>query len=158
VLAHVVRGRNERSARFLSARGSVCGMLQVVRMLARSTLVLLVAWLSAVGCGGDDAARDVDAGTLGRCTSLDGRAFSSVDLQPDCGLGPDGPVPCHWRIEFDATTTVYTGWQYYHSDVGESGDIGCVGTSIVLVSPDHAASFDATTDRLAWDDIVYAPE
>lgn len=130
-------------------------------MLARLALAVLLAASacdSSSNSTGDDVAGDVDAATVGRCTSLDGRSFSSVEVQPDCGLGPDGPVPCNWSITFDASGSMYTGWMYHHSDVVESGDIGCVGSSIVLVAPDHAASYDADTDRLVWDQIEYAPQ
>lgn len=132
--------------------------------MPRSRLVCLALAAAFSGCGsggagGDDSASDGGADVIGRCASLDGRAFSSVEVQPDCGLGPDGPVPCNWSVVFDASTSVYTGWQYHHSDVVESGDIGCQGGgAIVLVTGNHTATYDAGADRLVWDDIVYAPE
>jgi hypothetical protein len=122
-----------------------------------------LAFIALAACGSsgpgmmvsDDQPGD-DEQPLGRCTDLDGRSFSSIDLQPDCGLGPDGPEPCHWRVEFNDDGALYTGWTWYHSDVGESGDIRCAGgTQIVTVSDNHTASYDAETDQLQWDDIVY---
>jgi len=125
-------------------------------------LATTIALVLAAACGGDDGssaasdARVADEGPAGRCTQLDGKSFSSVELQPDFGMGPDGPVPCHWRIEFSSDAAELTGWTWHHSDVGESGTIGCVlGDQIVSVSGGHLASYDYATMQLSWDDIDY---
>src|SRR5260221_13644529 len=53
----------------------------------------------------------------GRCTALEGRSFASL-VEMECGLGPNGPVPCTWHLTFDAhdATTSLLYWQ--HSDTG----------------------------------------
>jgi hypothetical protein len=85
------------------------------------------------------------------CAFLVGRTFAS-DMKLECGLGPNGPEPCNWRISF-----TMTGYDHQYSDVGESGDYTCQGGSIVGTAGDvqHAGTVDAETGKLVWDDIAY---
>jgi hypothetical protein len=96
-----------------------------------------------------------------RCPSLENRMFESVDIQPDCGLGPTGPVPCNWTIYFDGFVNDRTAFHYRYSDIGESGDVQCDGASVTEIGSafgtPHAGTYDAATDRLTWDGIEYQP-
>lgn len=90
----------------------------------------------------------VTTGTTGApvddCAFLVGRTFVS-DMLLECGLGPDGPVPCNWKIRF-----TMTGYDHQYSDVGETGDYTCQGGVITGTSGDvqHAGTVDAGTGKL----------
>ena len=83
------------------------------------------------------------------CAFLIGKTFLS-DAELECGLGPDGPVPCHWSVSFTATT-----FDYLHSDVGESGSYVCADGIIDAMG--IAGTIDAATGELVFSDVVYHP-
>lgn len=83
------------------------------------------------------------------CAFLIGKAFLS-DAELECGLGPDGPVPCHWSVSFTATT-----FDYQYSDVGESGNYVCTGG--MIDAGDITGTIDAATGELVWSDVIYHP-
>lgn len=83
------------------------------------------------------------------CAFLIGKTFLS-DAELECGLGPDGPVPCHWSVSFTATT-----FDYMHSDLGESGSYVC--TDGIIDAMGIAGSIDAATGELVFSDVVYHP-
>lgn len=100
-----------------------------------------------------------DVAKQGACSLLENVSFSSIEPQPDCGLGPDGPVACRWSIVFspnDATSSTFT-WRY--SDVGMSGVVSCdeSGTVRSNEATPYEGHFDDTTLELIWDDIAYVP-
>jgi hypothetical protein len=94
-----------------------------------------------------------------RCGPLEGKTFASL-TEGECGLGPNGPVPCTWHLTFspnDASTTSYD-WQ--HSDYGQSGLIECDGADVTEVtggSDQPRGTYDAATQQVVWDGVTYAP-
>jgi hypothetical protein len=94
----------------------------------------------------------------GRCAFLEGRKFESVDLQGDCGLGPDGAGSCHWMVRFDEVEGA-TEFVYRYSDIGETGQARCTITPQTDISigtdTDYAGHYNTTTGHLTWDGIVF---
>ena len=131
------------------------------------TKQLFVACLFVIGCGveSDDVDREsVDLSTpvAGRCASLEGRRFQTVDLQTDCGPAPAGSQnTCRWSVSFGADGVAASSFVYLSSDVGQSGRVVCDGGAVIEVldngEPGIGGSYDPNTDRLEWDGIVFAP-
>ncbi len=86
------------------------------------------------------------------CEAIVGTTFASVE-ELECGLGPKGPVPCHWRITFEDDGEYL--WQY--SDVGEGGTYSCEGGEIAT-DLDHDVAYDVETGILTWDGVEYVAE
>jgi hypothetical protein len=82
------------------------------------------------------------------CEQIVGTTFASVE-ELECGLGPDGPVPCHWQITFEEDGDYL--WMY--SDVGEGGTYACHGN--LVISGDVDFAFDTATGILTWDGVEY---
>ena len=81
------------------------------------------------------------------CAFLVGKTFLS-DAELECGLGPNGPVLCHWTISF--TDVEFT---HQYSDIGESGPYPCVDG--VITAGNHLGTVDAVAGTLVWDDVPY---
>lgn len=87
------------------------------------------------------------------CEEIVGTTFQSVD-ELECGLGPMGPVLCHWTLQFAEDGNFM--WMY--SDVGEGGGYTCIQGEITLEgleTPDHL--YDPETGILTWDGVDYEP-
>jgi len=95
-------------------------------------------------------------GDDGACTAYEGRTFESVDPQ-ECGLTPNGPAMCKWRLSFDPIDPQRTRFSWQHSDAGESGAVRCTGRQITTdgIGNVHTGSFDTTTGRLTWERLPY---
>lgn len=95
----------------------------------------------------------------GACSMLESVSFSSIEQQPDCGLGPTGPVACHWSIVFSPNDAYSSRFTWTHSDYGVSGIVTCDETGTIRSdeSTPYEGHFDDTTLELVWDDIAYAP-
>ena len=108
-------------------------------------------WMIALVLGVLGAACD---GSANACDVVEGRTFLSVD-ERECGLTPDGPAMCHWRLQF--SDGEYS-WSY--SDVSESGTYTCDGDTLDA-SGGGGASYRGTVesdpDRLTWDGVTYEP-
>lgn len=95
----------------------------------------------------------------GACIALEGRRFESVnDLE--CGLTPNGVALCKWRLTFATRDDQSSAFQWSYSDAGESGMIECDGAAIssITASPRQVSgTFDATTQKLVWEDQMYVP-
>lgn len=88
------------------------------------------------------------------CEAIVGTTFSSIE-ELECGLGPDGPVPCHWQVTFEESGDYL--WQY--SDVGEGGTYTCESSVITLENnPDLEVAYDPATGILTWDGVQYVAE
>ena len=129
---------------------------------------LVFGMLIVAACGGIDestpdasavdasaAVADATGGdgiSVDTCAAIDQRLFLSLQLL-ECGLGPMGEVFCNWAIEFDAGQ--YT-WSY--SDILQSGQYQCEGAMITEVGGQgYSGEYDAASDRVTWDGVVYEP-
>src|SRR5580765_3100542 len=74
-----------------------------------------------------------------RCTAIEGKAFTTVDPQVDCGLPAPGSPPsqCHWSIMVKTATTDTSRFQWQWSDVEESLDVKCHGASITTADGNY---------------------
>lgn len=87
------------------------------------------------------------------CGALVGTTFLSTE-ELECGLGPDGPVLCHWQIAFEVDGDYL--WQY--SDIGQGGTYTCEGAVLTLDDPAIGTSYDPATGILTWDGVEYVAE
>jgi len=116
----------------------------------------VIALLVVAGCTTHAAAPD-GATVAGRCAALEGVTFASLS-QGECGLGPNGPVPCTWHVTFAAATTTTSSFDWQHSDYGESGTVSCAGADVTEVGGMMLhGTYTATTQHLIWDGVEYAP-
>jgi hypothetical protein len=92
----------------------------------------------------------------GRCTILEGRTFASL-VEMECGLGPNGPVPCTWHLTFDVDSATTSRLQWQHSDTGFDASVACTGPDIATTSrsPTYTGTFDSATMTLTWDGADY---
>ncbi len=115
--------------------------------LRTAALALLLA-----GCTGGLVQMDT-ASVDRRCgNGLWGESFASVD-ELECGLGPDGPVMCHWTLAFGVGT-----YEWSYSDVGDHGTVTCDGTTLVGTSSGGAVrhgTFQRSTGRVVWEGVPY---
>ena len=85
------------------------------------------------------------------CGSIIGRTFYSLE-EMECGIDPEGPVLCNWRIEFDTDGD----FLWMHSDVGEGSTYTCEdGMLQANVANGVEYSFDVETGILTWDGVEY---
>lgn len=84
------------------------------------------------------------------CEQLPGTSFASVE-ELECGLGPDGPVLCHWQVTFAEDGE----WAWQYSDVGQGGSYSCVGGNLNLDDPDIELSLDFDAGMLLWEGVEY---
>jgi len=82
------------------------------------------------------------------CAFLDGKAFASV-AELECGLTPDGPLPCRWSVSFADGR-----YDYHFSDVQQSGSFTCNGGTITG-SGGVSGTYDFDTGTLLWDGVAY---
>jgi|GEM_PF-2484178 len=88
------------------------------------------------------------------CDAIVGQTLRSVE-EYECGIAKDGPVMCNWTITLEADGSYL--WMY--SDIGQGGDYACKdGVISVSNNPSLAASYDAKSGILTWDDIEYVVE
>jgi hypothetical protein len=83
----------------------------------------------------------------GACIALEGRKFEAVN-DPST------------QLTFTARDEQSTIFQWSYADAGEAGQIECEGASITSISASpHQVSgtFDATTQKLVWEDQTYVP-
>ncbi|MDP2312762.1 MAG: hypothetical protein Q8P41_07640 [Pseudomonadota bacterium] len=118
-------------------------------MPARLALIALLA-----GCTSGDAPADTAPGFEARdCGAiLWDETFRSID-ELECGLGPDGPVLCHWTLAFGTGT--YT-WDY--SDISESGTVTCADNELTGASSGgtpRQGTVHRTTNRVTWEGVAY---
>jgi hypothetical protein len=110
-----------------------------------------IVLVAVLGCASNPQA----TAQHGACTALEGKLFTST-TEHECGLGPNGPVPCHWHVTIDAgdgSSSVMT-WSY--SDVEQTLRVTCDGTAITSAMPAYAGTFDPATATLTWDSVDYA--
>jgi hypothetical protein len=95
----------------------------------------------------------------GACVALEGRAFASVD-ERECGRTPDGVATCRWQVSFDIGTLTSSEWSWLYSDVGAAGRATCNDGTITATSGARTIHglFDAATQRLIWDNVVYVAQ
>ncbi len=86
------------------------------------------------------------------CGSIIGKTFFSIE-EYDCGLGKDGPIPCHWRVGFSSDGEF--NWNY--TDISLDGDYTCIN-GVLDPDLDVATSFDLETLTLTWDGVEYQAE
>src|SRR5258706_6116711 len=86
--------------------------------------------------------------TIGRCTLIEGKTFTSVDVQPDCGLGPTGPVPCNWSIVIGTDTATTSRIEWHYSDIQQTDAIQCQDTHVATPDGHSMGSYDAATPIL----------
>ncbi len=99
---------------------------------------------------GDEMTTDADTATPeDACAIISGKTYGSV-TQMECGLGPDGPEPCTWIVQFYDDLT----FEFTYSDVQESGTVMCDGLTITS-STSHMGSYDPDTNELTWSGAVY---
>ena len=115
----------------------------------------LASFLTMVACtAGTDIPLDTGTGPGRDCgTGLWGESFASIE-ELECGLGPDGPVLCHWTLTFGEATY---DWSY--SDVSDSGTVTCEDNDLVGTSTSgatHQGTFHRSTARVTWDGVSYA--
>jgi hypothetical protein len=84
------------------------------------------------------------------CNFIIGTTFSSVE-ELECGLGPDGPVLCHWQVTFEEDGD----WLWQYSDVGEGGTYTCEGGTLVLSDPEIEFVVDLKVGALFWEGVEY---
>lgn len=113
---------------------------------------------SSTDSDGSASSTGATAGSTGApvddCAFLVGKTFKSDD-ELECGLGPNGPVPCQWTLSFTADT-----YMHQYSDIGESGPYTCeagVITATDTFMMPITATIDGATGTLVWNDIVYHP-
>lgn len=88
------------------------------------------------------------------CDAIVGTTFSSIE-ELECGLGPEGPIPCHWTVAFEEDGDYL--WQY--SDLGEGGSYACeAGVITVLNNPGLDVSYDPASGILTWDGVEYVAD
>ncbi|EYF00147.1 hypothetical protein [Chondromyces apiculatus] len=116
--------------------------------------------LGAAGCtsgsGGSDGGEQTPAGD-DACAALVGKSFLSV-TEGECGLGPNGVVLCHWRLDFDEDEQGALTLMWMHSDVGESGTVTCDDGALTMNgggSPSYSGTYDPDTETVIWDDLEY---
>lgn len=97
-----------------------------------------------------------DVAKRGACTTLENVSFSSISEQGDCGIGPDGPVSCHWSISFAPNDATSSRFSWIYSDVGASGIVTCDANGN-LRSDEAEGYVDESTLDLIWDGVAYAP-
>jgi hypothetical protein len=90
----------------------------------------------------------------GRCTALEDRTFASL-VEMECGLGPNGPVPCTWHLTFSADTATTTRLEWQHSDTGFDAPVTCTGADIKPASTNsfdnmYSGSYDPATQTVTW--------
>ena len=100
-------------------------------------------------CGAVEAWLCVEGLPDAVCEAIVGTTFASIE-ELECGLGPTGPVPCHWQIVFEEDGDYL--WNY--SDVGEGGTYTCAD-GVIDTGIDHDIAYDATTGILTWDAVEY---
>ena len=119
----------------------------------------LLPLLCATACTGGMQDPSTVEQQEGACIALEGRRFESVnDLE--CGLTPNGVATCKWRLQFMSRDDESSVFQWSYSDVGEAGHIECNGDLInsVTAAPHQVSGrFDATTQKLVWEDQTYVP-
>jgi hypothetical protein len=128
----------------------------------------MVAALGAAGCtsgagGGGEGGGGGGGGGGGAggdaCADLAGKQFDSV-AEYECGLGPDGPVPCHWRISFSESASGGLNYDWQYSDVGASGPVQCQDGALtaepqVSGQAPYTGTYDPVAQTLVWDGIDY---
>lgn len=110
-------------------------------------LAAMVAALGAAGCSGDP------------CAELAGKSFESV-AEYECGLGPNGPVPCNWRLSFSEGSDGGLTYSWDYSDVGSSGPVECKDGALSAEpafsgQEPYTGTYDPDTETLVWDGIDY---
>ena len=84
------------------------------------------------------------------CALVLDQSYSSQE-QLECGIGPNGVVPCNWTIAFDGSQYL---WSF--SDVGSSGDYSCAGLNLLSVPEgDTLGSVSPDGAVLTWDGVLY---
>ena len=94
-----------------------------------------------------------------RCADLEGKTFASL-TQGECGLGPNGPVPCTWHLTFSAMDAATTHYDWQHSDYGQSGEIECDSGTVTEVTNGMntpQGTYDPATMQLVWEGVTYQP-
>lgn len=114
----------------------------------------------AVGDEGDLRESEDHTPAASRCAELEGRRFETVDLRTECGPAPaDAQTTCRWRVDFDDHTPTASSFVYVREDYGMSGTVVCDGASVIQVldngEPGLAGTYDANTERLEWDGLVF---
>ncbi len=85
------------------------------------------------------------------CAQVVGQEFESIEAL-ECGISPDGIVPCNWNLQFGADGSF--DWMY--SDVGEAGTYACEDGELTVTSqPSYDVTYDSTTGVLEWDGVEY---
>jgi hypothetical protein len=110
--------------------------------------------------GGGRGAADAPPAPAGACSALEGKTFTSV-TEGECGLGPSGPVTCHWSITFKARDGKSSTYAWQHSDVGESNMATCDGLHVTgmtsFAGRTYSGSYDPSTMKLVWENLDYYP-
>ncbi len=118
--------------------------------------------LSTFGCGRldvDGATNDLTSPATGACELLEGRTFVTTEPQHDCGPAPaDSEITCNWTVGFSAHDMPSSTYLYRHSDIGESGEVQCEGTNMVVLKINNVDTgyYNPSTDELTWFGVSYA--
>ena len=116
--------------------------------------------LGAVGCtsgSGGDGGIDQTPLEDEACAALAGKSFLSV-TEGECGLGPNGVVLCHWRLDFEENEQGALTVMWMHSDVGESSTVTCDHGALIMNgggTPSYSGTYDLDTETVIWDDLEY---
>jgi hypothetical protein len=122
-----------------------------------SGFLLSVFVLSACGrIGIDETDTTLTQPIQTRCELLEGRRFSTLEVQTDCGPAPAGSqLSCRWSVSFASQDEHASSFSSHYSDIGDGGVVTCLGNAIVDEYGRARGSHDPNTDVLVWDEIEY---
>lgn len=89
------------------------------------------------------------SGEQDACAIVPGKTYGSV-TQRECGLGPNGPEPCTWTVEFVDDEN----FSYMYSDRHDIGTYTCDGLNIIAQGGNDGV-LDIDTGELTWNGSVY---
>ena len=115
------------------------------------------AAIAMLGCGGGRTPRKQPPSAA--CTDLGGKTFQAVHPQ-ECGLGLDGKVAlCPWRVQFSNDAQGALTFEWYRSDVTESGRVSCNTGALTTTprgsAPPYRGTHDPTAGTLFWEGAYY---
>ena len=111
--------------------------------------------LLAAACG-DGGATAPDAAvlpSLGACTALEGKVYTTPN-ELECGLTPTGVGLCPWTLTFEAMTATESIVRWGHSDVGETLRVTCED-AVLTAERGYTGRYDPGTDSVMWEGETY---
>ena len=119
-----------------------------MRDLTRIVTISATSFVLLIGAAFSQAQDAPSTGSVGTCDVIDGKTYISV-VEMEVGLSPNGLAAMgKWRVRFSNGR-----WDWGHSDVTETGNYTCNGTSIV--GGRYSGSLDPMTGVLTWEGAEY---